>query len=577
MPPLDSRRLTGPGLLLDRPGAVLEALVDESQGELAIEAWRTAIRQMLEAVGWSGETLAVRRYRGGVALALSAPVDALYAATEINEWAWSAAEAAIGQGPAVEPKDAAAARLKSAIAAERNPPLLALRRVALSRGVTFLSDEEWVSVGSGTGVRFWPSRALPAPEEVDWEAVHDIPVALITGSNGKTTVVRLLSAMVSAAGRLPGLTTTDGVRVGDSVIAEGDWSGSSGARLVLRRPEVETAVLETARGGLLRRGLAVQRAAVAVITNISDDHLGEFGINDLEELADTKLLVAGAVGPAGRVVLNAEDPILARPGRSFAAPVTWFSLDPELPLIREHLAVGGRAALLTSEGLALVEGQERTLVVEPGEVPIVLDGAARHNLANALAALGAAEGLGLSTEAMQSALREFGRRLADNPGRTNLIELSGVRIVIDYAHNPHGMTALAETIAELPSARRLVMLGQAGDRSDEAIRELARAALGIRPDRIVIKEMKAYLRGRAEGEIPALLSAELRRSGVPPDAIATPGSELDSTRDALAWARPGDLLVLTVHDDRRAVLHLLQELGETAWKPGEPLPPPTQQ
>jgi cyanophycin synthetase len=568
---LDSRRLTGPGLLLDRPGAVLEAQVDERLREPAIEAWRVAIRWMLEAVGWAGEELSVRRYRGGVALALTAPVDALYAATEINEWAWSTAEAAVGGGPTVD-LEPAAARLKAVIAAERYPPLVALRDAARHRGVTFLSDDEWVSVGSGTGARFWPARAVPDPETVDWKAIHDIPVALITGSNGKTTVVRLLSAMLSAAGRLPGFTTTDGVTIGTSLIAEGDWSGSSGARLVLRRPEVETAVLETARGGLLRRGLAVEHAAVAVVTNIADDHLGEFGINNLQELAETKLLVARAVGAEGRVVLNAEDAILVEAGRNLTSPITWFSLDPELPLVRDHLARGGRAALLTGDGLVLAAGRERTPIAEPGEVPIVLDGAARHNLANALAAIGAADGLGLPPETMRLALKEFGRRVADNPGRANVIEIGGVRIVVDYAHNPHGMAALTAMATQLPSVRRLVMLGQAGDRSDEAIRELARAALAIRPDRVVLKEMETYLRGRSPGEIPALFADELRRLGVPPMAITSPGSELESTRDALAWARPGDLLVLTVHDDRRAVLHLLQELGEISWKPGEPLP-----
>ncbi len=570
---LDSRRLTGPGLLLDRPGAVLEAQVDESVRDQAIEAWRSALGRMLQAVGWSGESLGVRRFRGGVALAFSAPIDALYAATEINEWAWSAAETALAgrEPPALEPD---AARLRDAIAAERNPPLAALRDAARARSVTFLSDEEWASVGSGTGVRFWPVRAIPAPEDIDWKQVHDIPVALVTGSNGKTTVVRLLSAMVSAAGRVPGFTTTDGVTIGTSLIAEGDWAGSSGARLVLRRPEVDTAVLETARGGLLRRGLTVQRAAVAVVTNIADDHLGEFGITDLRELAETKLLVTRALGPDGRVVLNAEDVILVEAGRRLSSPITWFSLDPDLPVVREHLDRGGRAALLTAEGLILAAGSERTLVAEPAELPILLDGAALHNLANALAALGAGEALGLPLEAMRTALREFGRRIADNPGRANVIEIGGVRIVVDYAHNPHGMAALAAMTGQLPAERRLVMLGQAGDRSDQAIRELARGALAIRPDRVVLKEMEAYLRGRAPGEIPALLADELRRLGLPPEVITSPGSELESTREALEWARPGDLLVLTVHDDRRSVLRLLQELMETSWRPGEPLPAP---
>ena len=158
--------------------------------------------------------------------------------------------------------------------------------------------------------------------------MHDIPVALVTGSNGKTTVVRLLAAMLEAAGRTVGITSTDGVYLGDTLLGEGDFSGPSGARLLLRRPEVEAAVLETARGGLLRRGLTVERAAVAVVTNVADDHLGEYGVQDVEALADVKLLVTRAVRGGGAAVLNADDPLLRARGAALDVPVVWFSLEP---------------------------------------------------------------------------------------------------------------------------------------------------------------------------------------------------------------------------------------------------------
>ena len=173
-------------------------------------------------------------------------------------------------------------------------------------------------MGSGTGVQVWPERELPDPAEVSWDRVHDVPIALVTGSNGKTTVVRLLAAMATEAGRVAGTTTTDGVALEGRFLEESDFSGPSGARMLLRRPEVETAVLETARGGLLRRGLAVEHAQAAVVTNIAADHLGEFGVQTLAELAETKLLVARAVGAGGRVVLNADDPVLAKAGQRVA-------------------------------------------------------------------------------------------------------------------------------------------------------------------------------------------------------------------------------------------------------------------
>jgi cyanophycin synthetase len=567
----DSRRLTGPSLLLDRPGAILEVRLDDALGDGAVAAWRAAARRLLDAVGWRGEALATRPFSGGVSLALTAPVDALYAATELNEAAWAAGSAGL-EGRAA-PDDAAVVEgLRKAIAEERDPALLALHDAARAHDVTFLCGEELVSVGTGTGATVWPSAALPVPASVDWARVHDIPVALVTGSNGKTTVVRMLAAILAEAGRAAGVTSTDGVSVRGGPIAEGDYSGPSGARLLLRRPDVDAAVLETARGGILRRGLPVERANVAVVTNVADDHLGEFGIQDVGALAEVKLLVARAVRPGGAVVLNADDAVLRERARGVRVPIVWFSLRPAAAELSAHLAAGGRAAVCDDGQLALVEGSTRIAVVSVDEVPAAAGGAARHNVANALAALGAAAVLGVMPEVVARALRRFGRAGDDNVGRANQFELGGVRVIVDYAHNPHGMAALAVMVRAMPARRRLVLLGQAGDRSDEAIRTLARTALALRPDRVVLKELERYLRGRLPGEVPGLMADELLRLGVPGDSISRPGTELAAVRDALAWARPGDLLVLTVHQDRPAVLALLERLRARGWRAGEVVP-----
>jgi cyanophycin synthetase len=568
---LDSRRLTGPGLVLDRPGAVADVSVADDRRDEVIAAWSAAATRMLGAVGWGGERVVARCFTGGTSLAITAPPDSLYSATDLNEWAWAAAEAAIRREP--EPDFVAAAeRLRAAIAGERNPALLAIRSAARSRGLTFLSGEEIVSVGAGTGVLCWAASDLPEPDRIDWSRAHEIPVALVTGSNGKTTVVRLLAAMAAAAGRITGVTSTEGVFVRGEPVAEGDYSGPEGARLALRRSEVDTAMLETARGGLLRRGLTVERADVAVVTNIAADHLGEFGVQDLRQLAETKLLVARAIGGGGRVVLNADDAVLVEAAATVRSPIVWFSLDAGNTMIRRHAERGGIAAVTDSDGLILLTGSQPEVVARVEEMPMTAGGAARHNIANALAATAAAGGLGIPLDAVRATLCRFGRDPADNPGRANVYELGGIRIVVDYAHNPHGMAALAATLDALPSERRLVMIGQAGDRDDAAIRELARAALALRPDRVVVKEMDAYLRGRAPGEVPALMADELRRAGLPGGAISTPGTEMPAVREALGWARPGDLLVLTLHQDRRRVQELFEALRSRGWRAGKPLP-----
>jgi cyanophycin synthetase len=553
---LDSRRLTGPNLLLDRPGAVMEVSLDPGEAEAVVVAWRKQARRMLDAVGWGHEETAERLYTGGASLAISAPIDALYAATEVNEWAWAAAEASFGGTV----PDIAFGRdaLRGAILQESNPALLALRDAAAEHGVAFLSDSRLASVGLGTGSLTWQVGELPAPESIDWGAVYDIPVALVTGTNGKTTTVRLVAAMLNAAGRVPGATSTDRVEVGGEVIERGDFSGPEGARTVLRDRRVEVAVLETARGGILRRGLVLDRADAALITNVAADHLGDYGIHDLPALAAVKLMIAHAVKPEGRVVLNADDPELLAAASRVAAPILWFSLDAGNPRIAEHLAAGGEAVYLQEGSLILERAGERTAVARVGEIPITFRGTARHNIANALAAIGLAAVLGLPVEAMAAGLRGMGSTPEDNPGRANLFKRYGVRILVDYAHNPHGVAALLELAKALPAKRRLMVLGQAGDRSDEAIRDLARAAWELLPDRVIVKELPEMLRGRQPGEVPALLVEELRRLGMTTEQIERTGTELEAVRTALDWARPGDLLVLLVHTQRDEVMKMLR-------------------
>jgi cyanophycin synthetase len=557
---IDSRRLTGPNLLLDRPGAVLEVSLLDGE-ESVVPLWEAKVRWLLKEVGWAGEQVVSRLFLGGAMLAISAPIDALYTATEINELAWESVEA-LRAGTEEPNLVEAAERLRLELADEVNPELLALRDAAAARGVSFLSDDRLASVGLGTGSLTWPVDALPAPEAVDWAAVHDVPVLLVTGTNGKTTTVRLLAAMLSETGTVAGVTSTDRIEVGGEVVARGDFSGPVGARALLQDRRVEVAILETARGGILRRGLAVDRAKAALITNISADHLGEFGVYDLPSLAASKMVVTRVVEPDGRVVLNADDPQLLAAAGKVMAPVTWFSLDPAHPKVRERLEAGGEACFLEDGTLVLARGTERTAVVRVEEVPITFGGAARHNIANALGAIGMAMALGLPVEAMAAGLRRVGGTPEDNPGRANLFERNGVRILVDYAHNPNGLKALLDIARSLPAERHLMILGQAGDRSDGAIRDLARVAWTFRPDRVVVKDMEELLRGRNAGEVPAVLVDELLKLGAAPESVTRASSELEAVQEALAWARPGDLLVLLVHAQRDEVLAAIE-----GWTP----------
>src|SRR5690606_30043037 len=231
----DSRRLTGPSLLLDGPGAVVEVRLPDEQAEAVVAAWERHLRRLLEVLGWEAEAIRHRRYTGGASLAFAAPADALYAATEVNEAAWAAAAAAF-TGDDVPSFDLEAERLRTMVREEENAAFRVLAATAAARGVTFLWDDAEVSVGLGQGASTWPAEKLPSPEAVRWEGVHDVPVALVTGTNGKSTTVRMLGAVLRAAGRTPGLTTTDNIVVGEEVMDRGDYSGPGGARSVLRDP-----------------------------------------------------------------------------------------------------------------------------------------------------------------------------------------------------------------------------------------------------------------------------------------------------------------------------------------------------
>lgn len=586
----DSRRLTGANFVWHLPSAVIDLLFapDEAEPDAVVAAWEQQARRMLTALGWEEQRVLAKavgfardgQTLRGRSLALSAPLDALYAACSINEWALDAALASLGRPALTEQPvdadfDAARARLAAEIAEEANPALLALHAAADAHNVALLSDDDEVSVGMGTGSRVWPARALPAPDAVDWSALHNVPTAVVTGTNGKSTSVRLLATIASAAGHVPGSSSTDWVRVGDEVLDAGDWSGPGGGRMLLRDPRVTLGLLETARGGMLRRGLALERADVAVILNVDADHMSEWGTPDLASMAEAKFIPTRI---ANTLVLNADDPwIVATYERRFGAcaqgapDVRWFSLDPTNPLITAARATGGAGALLQGDALVRFQGAETVTLATTADVPMTLGGAARYNVANALAAVAAAHALGLKDAAISAGLRAFASDPADNPGRLNRFELGGATVLVDFAHNPGGFAALFEAAAALPAERRLVLLGQSGDRDRASTRAMAEECVRAGFDHIVIKELTEHLRGRELGELPAEVEAELLAAGLPAGHFEHAPSELAAVEAALAWARPGDLLLLLAHDARDQVLARVEGLAASGWRAGEPL------
>ncbi len=538
---LDARRLTGPSLLFDGHGSVLDVACSADEAERLVPVWQANVRRMLAELGWNDVEFATATLTGGVSLAFTAPVDALYAASAINEWAWAASDHELNA--ADEPDFAAALeQIRAAIAEEANPALAQLEAEAAAHGVTMLWDDDEVSLGLGRYSRTWPVRELPDRQSLNWGRFRDVPTALVTGTNGKTTTVRLAAHILSAAGHSVGMSSTDYIAVNGAVIDRDDWSGPGGARNVLRHTEIDAAILETARGGLLRRGLGVYAADAAVITNIGRDHLGDFGSRSLDELMDIKWIVSRAVRDKGTLILNADDARLVARARDYPGTLAWFSLDSGNPVVKSHADLGGTAFVLDDGELQKIEGHERESLCRVADIPITLRGAARHNVANALAAAALAFALGVSAADVRRGLTSMTQ--AENPGRGNVFDVDGFKVIIDFAHNPQAIEALLDMAAAMQGKRKVLCFAQAGDRPDDLIRELARNAWEKGLDRVIVSELAHYYRGRGPGEVYGLIKDELLRCGASEDQIEHNDEEIDSFDSALAWARPGDLVIM---------------------------------
>lgn len=555
---IDARRLTGPSLLWNKLGTILDIRCTKDEADKVIPFWESQIAKMLEAVDWEKEATTSWPLSGGVSVAFSAPIDALYAASEINEWAWASCDSEFNGADAPD-FDETVERIKNEIAEEANPELLALEAAAEQHGVTFLWDDDEVSVGLGRGSKTWPVREIPNLDDIDWDDLHDIPYGLITGTNGKTTTVRLAAHIARVSGKNVGVSSTDWIAVNDRIIDRDDWSGPGGARNILRQLDVDIAILETARGGLLRRGLGVDKADAALITNIAEDHLGDFGSQNLAELLNVKWIVSRAVESSGSLILNADDDLLVGKSPEFPGKIVWFTMDPGNAMVTKHVANGGLAFLFDGDNLLCVEGGASEVICNCADIPITLGGAAGHNIANALAAAALTHCLGIPIADIRAGLPSMSQE--ENPGRSNVYSISNYKVLVDFAHNPAAMRALFAMARALPAKRRLLAFAQAGDRTDTQIRELAQSAWTIGLDQVVISELAAYARGREQGEVFNIIRDELTKCGAKEEQIEHHMEETESLDAALDWAQPGDLVIMLALGARDEIQKKLRSLS----------------
>ncbi|MGE0607788.1 MAG: cyanophycin synthetase [Pirellulales bacterium] len=408
-----------------------------------------------------------------------------------------------------------------------------------------------VEVNAGPGLRMHiePSDGQPRPVG---DAIIDsmfpegqtgrVPIVTVTGTNGKTTTTRFITHILKRAGRRVGMCCTDGIYIDGQRIDKGDCSGPGSAKAILMNPKVEAAVLETARGGILRAGLGFDRCDVAVVTNIAEgDHLGIGEIDTPEEMAVVKRCTVEAVSRDGSAVLNAADPLVAAMADHCLGKTVMFALDANNGVLRQHVSTGGRAVFVRQGEIILAEGDRETMLLPLVRVPLTHNGMVGFQVENTLASVAAAWSLGVGLETIRGALETFSNNLNTCPGRFNLLEIGGQTVIIDYGHNPSALLAIIEAIEPFPHAKRLCVYSAAGDRRDcDFVRQ--GKLLGDAFDRVILYE-DHYLRGRAEGEIMRLFQQGLADGGRVAEIHEVRGA-IKSVQAALSLAQPGELLVI---------------------------------
>ncbi|MBN1552137.1 cyanophycin synthetase [bacterium] len=420
-----------------------------------------------------------------------------------------------------------------------------------------------IEVNAAPGLRMHLSPAEGHPRNVAQPIIdmlfpkgskHDILITSVTGTNGKTTTVRLISHIMKNAGYSVGMTTTDGIYLRDRLIAEGDMSGPYSAKVVLQDPLVDCAVFETARGGILREGLGYTVADVGVVLNVQPDHLGLKSIHTVEQLAKVKAVVAEAVRRGGTTVLNADDPHCIEMAEHCRERIIFFSLRPLNPVIRAHVDSGNPAVVYDQGYITILDKEMIIPVARTLEMPFTMEGRAVFNIQNALAATAATYAVDVKIEEIRLGLTSFFPSPSQMPGRTNIIPIKGFDVMIDYAHNPSAYKNFIELILRLGDRRRILVIDAVGDRRDSDIFEIAKI-VADHFENIILYEDKD-LRGRNPGELIDILEKGLLQKNKDPKNIYKISDETEAIDKALTMAERGNLICFMTGRVRKAIDYL---------------------
>ena len=538
-------RITGTHAFVTGFGAALWMDVEDDAGTQCL-AIQQKVADALSKLGLSEQArLSHRRIYDQWVFILDAPVDLLYTACSILEWAAGLVDDFT--------------EVSKEYNGEENLQWRALRKWALDNRVPCVDDEDGLTLGMGHTSQTWPLDSLPGVETLNPSDFARIPAVYITGTNGKTTTSRMLSAICQHEQRFQGVgqTSTDGVRVNGEWVEKGDWTGPGAARMILRDSRVDVAILETARGGLMRRGLVMDDVEACAVTNVSDDHLGTWGLHTVYDMAVAKLTVTLGVKQGGGVLLNADCAVLM---------AAWKDVQSRHP---QHDWTVQLFSSQQKDGMTLfvengwIVHADLGPIVQIVDIPLSLGGRAQYNVENAMAAIGLAHWLGCSVSSMKDGVCSLVPTVEDSRGRSNWLRYREADVFVDFAHNPDGIRRVVEMGQQWSAKRKAIVLGQAGDRRDDEIKGIGHQAADLQADRYFLKELPGHAYGREASEVVALLTEALLEKGVSPEQITVSKSDLAGAEAAMNWVEKDDLLILLSHEQLDDVMEMVMNRGCT--------------
>ncbi|QLE79865.1 Mur ligase [Francisella sp. Scap27] len=552
-----SRRLVGPNLFFKETGTVLDIpLIDDR--EKLTKLFNQEAYRILPELGWTEIKLEHKFFNNGVRFAMTAPVDITMPACDVIDFIWASVRQFVEEG-SYKTIEEAKSELMDFINEDQNLKYRKLHELAKSKGFNAFRDKDTAFVGSGTGCYEF-DLINDEIDNIDWSKVYDIPAVIVTGTNGKTTTVRLTDYICRYAGKLTGYTSTDWVKVNNELVDEGDYSGPTGHQFVLTNKDVEIALLESARGGLLKRGLIESYVNAAAVTNVSADHLGEDGIETVAELAEAKSIVFRTVGENSHAVINLDNSYMKTKFDELNCRKIVVTQNPQDHDMDYYLANSDYASVVENGEFIWIEKGVKKSLLKVVDAPLTVKGFAKHNIENALVAIALSFKLGISFESISNALKSYENDPKENRGRANVFEWDNKVAVVDYAHNEAGMESLLSMMkAYDKGGKTYLMIGTTGDRR-YLISPINDIIMKHDVDFIVLKETASYLRGAEPLELPFLTKKDLEKKGFDLANTYISCGELEGVEYIVERLQDNDVAILCCQAEVEVVIDYFEKL-----------------